>query len=234
MPVRLNRTFALSLAPVLLACAAATASAASGPHGVWIDHTGRGAVEITDCSGALCGRVVWLKDAADEEGCNMQIIGNVKPVAGGKWDGGWIWDPERRSKFDVELTPIGEQKLKVHGYAGMKLFGETMTWTRAPADLQRCGTAKTATAPAEPQKIAPAAQQPQQQAEPAAAQRQPEPRAAEAPAEKTQPESEPRGEAASLPDALGKMFQFSERPAGGKQKTCTVSMKDFGKFSFPC
>jgi hypothetical protein len=29
-------------------------------------------------------------------------------------------------------------KLKVVGYAGTKLFSETMVWTRAPADLQRC------------------------------------------------------------------------------------------------
>lgn len=227
MPTLSKHVFAL--APLLLVCAAGSVSAASSPHGVWIDHTGRGAVEITDCSGALCGRVVWVKDAADEDGCNMQIIGNAKPVAGGKWDGGWIWDPERRSKFDVELTPIGEQKLKVHGYAGMKLFGETMTWTRAPADLQRCGTAKAAAA--EPQSAAPVVEQ---KAEPIAPQRQVEQSAASAPAASPAPDEGPRGDTASVPDALGKMFQFSERPAGGKQKTCTVSVKDFGKFSFPC
>ena len=44
--------------------AASAASAGGEPTGVWIDHTGRGAVEITNCGGALCGRVVWLKDAA--------------------------------------------------------------------------------------------------------------------------------------------------------------------------
>src|SRR4029077_14920970 len=36
-------------------------AAASGPTGVWIDHTGRGAVEIFECAGGLCGRIVWLK-----------------------------------------------------------------------------------------------------------------------------------------------------------------------------
>ena len=230
MPTLSKHVFAL--APVLLVCAAGSVSAASSPHGVWIDHTGRGAVEITDCSGALCGRVVWVKDAADEDGCNMQIIGNAKPVAGGKWDGGWIWDPERRSKFDVELTPVGDQKLKVHGYAGMKLFGETMTWTRAPADFQRCGTAKAAAAPAETQSPAAVTQQ---QPEPTAQQRQGGQGAPDTvEASPPQPGNERRDEAASLPDALGNLLQFSERRAGGKQKTCTVSMKDFGRFSFPC
>ena len=75
-----------------------------------------------------------------KEGCNFQIIGDVKPVAGGKWDGGWIIDPEKdpKQKYDVEITPLGDQKLKVMGYAGIKFLSETMIWTRAPADLKRC------------------------------------------------------------------------------------------------
>src|SRR6202521_2642566 len=118
-----------------------TAVAASSPIGVWIDHTGRGAVEITDCGGKLCGHLVWFKDGKhSKEGCNFQIIGNVRPVAGNKWDGGWIIDPDKdpNKKYDVEITPLSDQKLKVMGYAGMKFLSETMTWTRAPADLKKC------------------------------------------------------------------------------------------------
>src|ERR1700682_3592163 len=121
---------------------AGTAVAASSPIGVWIDHTGRGAVEITDCGGKLCGRLVWFKDAKQEKGgCNFQIIGNVRPVSGNKWDGGWIIDPDKdpNKKYDVEITPLSDQKLKVMGYEGMKFLSETMTWTRAPADLKKCG-----------------------------------------------------------------------------------------------
>ena len=54
--------------------ASSTAISASSPIGVWIDHTGRGAVEITDCGGKLCGRIVWVKDPAHNEGCNFQVI----------------------------------------------------------------------------------------------------------------------------------------------------------------
>jgi len=217
---------ALAVFPLVLICSAGAACAASSPLGTWIDHTGRGAVEITDCNGALCGRVVWVKDAKDQDGCNMQIIGNVKPVAGGKWDGGWIYDPERQSKYDVELTPIGDQKLKVHGYAGMKLFGETMTWTRAPADLTTCdkpGTVQAETArPAEPQTQLPG---PQQEAEQSPS---------KAPAATPQQEASPRAENSPARDRLGPMLKFSERQTGTKQKLCTVSLMEFGKFSFPC
>ncbi len=60
-------------------------------------------------------------------------------MANGAWDGGWIYDPERDSKFSVELTPVGAQELKVVGYMGTKWLSETMMWKRAPANLKRCG-----------------------------------------------------------------------------------------------
>jgi uncharacterized protein (DUF2147 family) len=137
----------------LMVVSSTSALAASSPIGIWIDHTGRGAVEITDCGGNLCGHLVWFKDAKHSKGgCNFQIIGNVRPVAGNKWDRGWIIDPDKdpNKKYDVEITPLSDQKLKVIGYAGTKFFSETMTWTRAPSDLKKCGDdlAKPALSPA--------------------------------------------------------------------------------------
>ena len=135
------RGFVGSLA-IILAATCAPALAASSAIGVWIDHTGRGAVEITDCNGRLCGRLVWFKDAKQGKGgCNFQIIGDVKQIANGKWDNGWIIDPEKdpNKKYDVEITLLNDKKLKVMGYAGMKFLSETMTWTRAPTDLKKCG-----------------------------------------------------------------------------------------------
>ena len=124
-------------------CAAAvvamgtSAMAAEGPLGIWYDHTGRGAVEIVDCNGLLCGKVVWVQDAKNAKGCGLQILGNVKPMGDGTFDEGWIYDPDKDAKFDVELVPKGD-KMTVVGYAGVKFLSQTFTWTRAPADLQRC------------------------------------------------------------------------------------------------
>ena len=97
---------------ITLASAWTPAFAASSPLGVWLDQTGRGAVEITDCNGKLCGRLVWFKDTKHvKDGCNFQIIGDVRPVSGNKWDGGWIVDPDKdpNKKYDVEITPIGDR-----------------------------------------------------------------------------------------------------------------------------
>jgi uncharacterized protein (DUF2147 family) len=141
----------IALHSVALAVAMASAAAARADNSatwVWIDHTGRGAVEITDCNGKLCGHVAWVDDAKNSDQCGKQIIGNVKSVGKNKWDNGWIYDPDRGSKYDVELTAVSADKLKVVGYAGTKWLSETYTWKRAPADLKKCNGDTAAAAPA--------------------------------------------------------------------------------------
>jgi uncharacterized protein (DUF2147 family) len=141
--MRINARALQAAAILAVVVSAGAARAEETPIGIWIDHTGRGAVEITDCNGKLCGHVAWVKDAKDAQGCGEQIIGDLKSVGGGKWDNGWIYDPDRDEKFDVELTPAGNT-MRVLGYAGTKWLSETMTWKRAPAELQKCSKSGTA------------------------------------------------------------------------------------------
>jgi len=122
----------------LTAVTGLAAMAQEGPLGVWIDHTGRGAVEISQCDGALCGKVVWVADEANAKGCGLEIIGDVKPMTDGSYDEGWIYDPDKDAKFDVQLIPLRDGTLKVVGYKGIKFFSQSFIWRRAPADLQRC------------------------------------------------------------------------------------------------
>ncbi len=121
----------------------ASAQAAGDPTGVWINDTGRGAIEIKSCGTSLCGHVVWVKDTTDTKGCGRQIIGNAAKVDGSTWDNGWIYSPEKKQKYDVELKPLSNGTLQVTGYAGTKLFSKTMIWKRAPSNLVRCGTEET-------------------------------------------------------------------------------------------
>src|SRR5512136_1780450 len=76
------------------------ANAAGDPTGVWMNDTGRGAIEIKPCGAALCGHVVWVKDTSDTKGCGRQIIGNAAKVDSGTWDNGWIYSPEKKQKYD--------------------------------------------------------------------------------------------------------------------------------------
>lgn len=137
MPAHSLKTYLAGLGLALLPFA--SAQAAGSPEGIWLNDTGRGAIEIKQCGDTLCGHVVWLRDVTDVKGCGRQIIGEARQAGGKTWDGGWIYSPEKKRKYDVELTPLDSGKLRVKGYAGTKLFSRTMIWTPAPADLKRCG-----------------------------------------------------------------------------------------------
>jgi uncharacterized protein (DUF2147 family) len=114
--------------------------------GTWIDHTGQGAVEIRPCGELMCGRVVWLKNPTHRSRsgrpiCGAQILGNLRRGETNTWSSGWIFNPEDEERFSAEIKLQNENTLLVTGYLGLKLLGETFTWKRAPADLQRCNTA---------------------------------------------------------------------------------------------
>lgn len=147
-----------------MAAAGTTAAAETDVAGVWIDHTKRGAIEITPCGTRLCGYVYWVKDAVNRRGqpvldtnnpdparrgkpmCGTKILVNLSQIGqarhGHVWGAGSIYNPEEGANFDVELKLITPNELSVHGFLGVKLFGEQFTWTRAPADLARCGPAR--------------------------------------------------------------------------------------------
>ena len=114
---------------------AGPAAAEQSPLGIWLDDKGRGAVEIAQCGPALCGKVVWVKFSKDKDGCGAKIMDGVKSAGNNTWDYGWIYSPDHGRRFDVALTPQGTDRLRVTGYAGIKLFSESRTWTLRPLTL---------------------------------------------------------------------------------------------------
>jgi uncharacterized protein (DUF2147 family) len=124
-------------ATLLVALVASTSAyAETDPKGIWLDHDGRGAVEIKDCEKGpgLCGFVVNVKEAKYADRCGLQILGNV--TSGG---GGWIYSPARGKRYTVSLKRLSDSKLRVVGNASSSFFSKTFTWKLAPADLQLCG-----------------------------------------------------------------------------------------------
>ncbi len=119
---------------------------AKGVNGVWIDHTGQGAVEIGPCGDRVCGRVVWLKKPTHKSRsgkliCGTQVLGELRQMAADAWESGWIYNPEDEEKFSAALKLAGPDKLIVTGYLGIKLLGETFIWQRATAALELCAKA---------------------------------------------------------------------------------------------
>lgn len=147
-----------SLLAAAFAFAAASPVLAGDPPeiGLWYDDSGRGAVEIARCADRLCGYIVWLRSPLNAAGqplrdiynpepgqqrrpiCGIQVLGDLQVQPDGAWDNGWVYDPKVGQSYNVEIRLVDPKTLSVHGYAGLKLLGKTMTWTRAPADLPRC------------------------------------------------------------------------------------------------
>jgi uncharacterized protein (DUF2147 family) len=131
------------LAAAVLAGSVSAQPPSVDPAGVWIDHTGQGAVEIAPCGNRLCGRVVWLKDPEHKSRsgkriCGAQILGDLRKEGARAWGEGWIYNPEDEERFSAAIELAGANTLKVTGYVGIRFLGETFTWTRATGTLERC------------------------------------------------------------------------------------------------
>lgn len=174
VPARPERHFLRTvIAVTALGVSAAAAGAAQKVTGVWIDDTGKGAVKIEVCNGsALCGHIVWIKDPLKKNGqpltdelnpepskrkrliCGLQILGGLEKISEGGFDNGWVYDPKRGAQYDVALDMLSSNKLQVTGYKGMRMFGQSFVWTRAPADLPTCSNDQASTPKSETKKPA--------------------------------------------------------------------------------
>jgi uncharacterized protein (DUF2147 family) len=147
------------IAAAVLVAGAQAQSRPGDVSGVWIDHTGQGAVEIGPCSNhagspaanRMCGRVIWLKnpDHRSRSGkriCGAQVLGDLRREGSRVWDSGWIYNPEDEERFSAALELANADTLMVTGYLGIKLLGETFTWKRATDSLERCASAGTGAA----------------------------------------------------------------------------------------
>ena len=134
----------------------APASSRENIAGIWYDDSGRGAVELTQCAGGFCGRIVWLKQSSAQNGrplldnnnpdhaqrqrpiCGLPVIWGLQPQQDGTWDEGYIYDPKVGKSYNVAIERLSERQLRITGYLGTKLFSRNLIWQRAPNGLERC------------------------------------------------------------------------------------------------
>ena len=78
---------------------------------------------------ALCDKCEGDKKDKPIEG--MQFIWAAKKTSEGKWEEGKILDPESGSVYNGNMTLLEDpNKLEVHGYIGISLFGRSQVWMR--------------------------------------------------------------------------------------------------------
>jgi uncharacterized protein (DUF2147 family) len=124
-------------------------AATAAPPGVWLMDT-RVAIQIFDCSGMLCGRVIWLKAPLDPQGllqrdklnpdpalrqrqvCGPTIIWNLRPKGNNVWEDGWFYNPEDGKTYRVSMEFIPPDEILARIYQWLPIFGENRTLVRIP------------------------------------------------------------------------------------------------------
>lgn len=120
--------------------------------GIWLMETDA-AVQIFDCGGLLCGRVIWLKAPLDPRGllkrdklnpdpalkerqvCGPTIIWGVRPVDTSHWDKGWFYNADDGSTYRLDLNLQSDDVLVARVYVGIRIFGKTKTLIRIPMGI---------------------------------------------------------------------------------------------------
>lgn len=142
-----NIVRATTLAAALLGASLMPAFAAD-PTGTWLTEEGKATVRVADCGGALCGKIVSLKEPNDPQSgkpkidknnadagkrsraiIGVQILIGLKPDGANKWSG-QIYNPEDGKTYAATVTLPNASTIKVQGCLLGGVICKTNTWTR--------------------------------------------------------------------------------------------------------
>jgi uncharacterized protein (DUF2147 family) len=145
--MRLGNLLLLLAATVMAGLADPRTASAEGPQGVWLVD-GEAAVEIFNCGGVICGRLLWLQAPHDAEGqpkrdnknpdpalrqrqlCGLTIMWDLHSAGPNQWDGGWLYYPKSGQTYNVKAELTSSGTLIARFYQGSSIVGETKTLTR--------------------------------------------------------------------------------------------------------
>lgn len=114
-------------APMLLMMTCGIA-AAQDVSGTWLRETGASRVRFGKCGEAMCGTIVWLKDADGPAKIGQRVFYDMKPDGAGKWQGS-AFNPEDGKVYSGTMTLQGSQ-LKTSGCVLGGLICRTTNWNR--------------------------------------------------------------------------------------------------------
>jgi uncharacterized protein (DUF2147 family) len=136
------------LAGAALALLTLGPAAAADPNGTWLTEGGKSHVRIANCGGAICGRIVWLKEPNDPETgkpktdkrnadagkqsrpmIGVEIVLSMKPSGADKWTG-QVYNAEDGKTYSGSITMDSASALKLEGCALGGLICKTQAWTR--------------------------------------------------------------------------------------------------------
>ena len=141
------KSLVLLLASTMAGIVHAHTASAGVPEGVWLIKE-QAAVQIFDCKGLLCGRILWLQAPHDSQGqlkrdmknpdsalrqrelCGLTVIWDLRSRAPNHWDDGWFYYPDSGRTYNVKMELTSSNALVARFYQGTSFVGETETLNR--------------------------------------------------------------------------------------------------------
>jgi uncharacterized protein (DUF2147 family) len=148
-PSRPRRTRRGALLAAALASATLAPAQAAVPEGVWLIDN-KAAVQIYDCAGLMCGRIIWLLVPRNEIGqldrdkhnpdpalrqrqlCGLTMIWNLHPDGPNRWKDGWFYNPDDGKTYRESAQLASANVMVARIYVGVPLFGQTKKLVRVP------------------------------------------------------------------------------------------------------
>jgi uncharacterized protein (DUF2147 family) len=147
-----------SLGPAVLAADgnSGNSSSTAGVTGMWLDESKRGGIVIEPCGDKLCGRLMWMLHPLDDKGqpkfdsknpdpklrsrslCGLPLMGGFVKDGPNEWDDGWIYNSEDGNTYDSKFQLLPDGTLKLRGFLGISLLGQSQIWTRPTEKLPDC------------------------------------------------------------------------------------------------
>jgi uncharacterized protein (DUF2147 family) len=127
-----NRMKQLSLSVLALLCLPAAAASPDNVKGFWLSADKAAVIEFKECADskeALCGKIVWDKDAGTPDDACGVTIAKLKTYEEDAWRNGWVRDPRTKKNYKG-IVRVKKENLLVRAYIGTELLGETEEMTR--------------------------------------------------------------------------------------------------------
>jgi uncharacterized protein (DUF2147 family) len=139
---------ALLLAAIAVSATALTSgpARAGDPAGVWLNEDGDSKIKISQCGGAICGNIFWLKHPNDDGGkpkvdrnnadaskrgrpiMGVPIVLSMKPDGADKWSG-QVYNAEDGKTYSGSFSLDGANKAVLKGCVA--IICKSKTWTRS-------------------------------------------------------------------------------------------------------
>ena len=148
MPLASMRVCQLSVLLMLATGLASLGQSMATLEGTWLTADGSSKIRFEPCAGALCGRLIWLRDPNDPATgrpirdknnpnpalrtrrlLGIAIFTDILPTEPGKWRAK-AYNAEDSNIYDVTLKRIAPNQLGLTGCGLAGLICKTEVWTR--------------------------------------------------------------------------------------------------------